>query len=153
MELFRADGHLTEEALRALAENKPLDELHRLEAAEHLSFCDLCLQRYTDALGEEVLLAPAQSCRETIWRRIRARAVRLFTSRYATAAAAVALALVLVWGVPPIKRLPSPERASITERMERWPEQLGESLNSLLKDFGGLFHRPDFLNEYGGIGS
>ena len=41
MELFRADGHLTEEALRALAENKPLDELHRLEAAEHLSFCDL----------------------------------------------------------------------------------------------------------------
>ena len=46
MKLFRDDGHLTDEALTALA-GESLDDLSRLEIAEHLAFCDLCLQRYT----------------------------------------------------------------------------------------------------------
>lgn len=92
MELFDRNGHLTEEALAALIRERELDELGRLEAAEHLAFCDLCLQRYMDALAGAELLTPERSCRESLWVRIRMRTVRLVTSRYATAAAAVALA-------------------------------------------------------------
>ena len=65
MEYFRPDGHLTDEALAALVRSEPLDELVRLELAEHLAYCDDCLQRYTDALAGTPLLMPEHSCRET----------------------------------------------------------------------------------------
>ena len=98
MDIFREDGHLRESALQALAKNSPLDELSRLEAAEHLAWCDLCLQRYTDTLSEALLLLPGHSCAESVWRRIRTKTLRMLTNRYATAAAAVVLALTVVWG-------------------------------------------------------
>ena len=101
MEPFRTDGHLTDETLAALARGRELDELTRLEAAEHLAFCDACLQRYTDLLATAPLLVPAHSCRESLWVRVRRRTLRLVTSRYATAAAAVALALTVLWGSAP----------------------------------------------------
>ena len=88
MEFFDQHGHLTDEALRALTENAPMDELSRLEVAEHLAFCDQCLQRYTLYLAGQPTLVPAHSCQESLWRRIRQRSIRLITSRYATAAAA-----------------------------------------------------------------
>ena len=43
MERFHTDGHLTDEALAALIRDGRPDELSRLEIAEHLSFCDVCL--------------------------------------------------------------------------------------------------------------
>ena len=81
MEIFRSDGHLTDESLRALAQNVPLEELTRLEMAEHLAFCDLCLQRYTDCLEPSSLLTPEHSCRETLWARVRARMAQLWDNR------------------------------------------------------------------------
>lgn len=98
MERFRADGHLTNEALLALIRQEEVSELERLEIAEHLAFCDACLQRYTELLAESPLLTPVSSCRQSLWQRLRARAARLLVSRYATAAAAVALALTVLWG-------------------------------------------------------
>ena len=80
MKLFRDDGHLTDEALTALA-GESLDDLSRLEIAEHLAFCDLCLQRYTLALEPQPLLTPSRSCRESLMRRIRERTLHLITSR------------------------------------------------------------------------
>ena len=41
MELFDQNGCLTEEGLHAVIGGQ-LDELGRLEAAEHLSYCDKC---------------------------------------------------------------------------------------------------------------
>ena len=66
MDIFRYDGHLTDEALAALVTGESLDETARLEMAEHLAFCDLCLQRYTDALTGTELLTPEHSCRESL---------------------------------------------------------------------------------------
>ena len=63
MEIFRHDGHLTDRALAALVAGESLDETARLEIAEHLAYCDLCLQRYTDALAGAPLLTPEHSCR------------------------------------------------------------------------------------------
>ena len=52
--VFREDGHLSGEALAALARNEDrFGELERLEIAEHLAFCDFCLQRYTMALDRK----------------------------------------------------------------------------------------------------
>ena len=94
---FQPDGHLTDDALRALIQQADLDELTRLELSEHLAYCDRCLQHYTELLTDDVLVFPAQSCRETLWTRVRRRAARIFLNRYATAVAAVGIALVMVW--------------------------------------------------------
>ena len=59
--VFRDDGHLSAGALEALARNEDrFSELERLEIAEHLAFCDECLQRYTLALEGGDLLVPEQ---------------------------------------------------------------------------------------------
>ena len=148
MDIFRHDGHLTDQALAALAAGEPLDETARLEIAEHLAFCDLCLQRYTDALAGMELLTPEQSCRESLWRRIRARAARLFLNRYATAAAAVALALTMLWGsagvtlpegLPLPERPPLPEdRPSVSDGLRKWNESLDSAMSGVNEFFDGL---------------
>ena len=143
MEYFRPDGHLTDEALAALVRSEPLDELVRLELAEHLAYCDDCLQRYTDLLAEDALLSPARSCRESLWVRLRMRTLRLVTSRYATAAAAVALALTVLWGSAAVS-LPEAPR-----HFQSWPERWSDTLdgglsrlNTMFDDLGGAVRRP-----------
>ena len=141
MEIFRHDGHLTDEALAALAAGAVTDETARLELAEHLAFCDLCLQRYTDALAGAPLLTPEHSCREGLRHRIRVRAVRLFTSRYAAAAAGVALALTLVWGSGYGSiRLPDlPEdRPTVSDGLRKWNESLDSAMSGVNEFFDGL---------------
>ena len=142
MERFRADGHLTTEALAALVRDDRLDELGRLEIAEHLSFCDACLQRYTDLLCGTELLTPERSCQETLWARVRTRALRLVTSRYATAAAAVALALTVLWGGQEIQfsRPALPQaRPAVAERLRSWPERWNDALNGTLSGVTDFF--------------
>lgn len=144
MERFRADGHLTNEALAALVRDDSLDELGRLEIAEHLSFCDLCLQRYTDLLCGAELLTPERSCQKTLWARVRTRTLRLVTSRYATAAAAVTLALTMLWGGREIQfthpALPElrPAAAELRAWPERWNDALSETLSDVTDFFDGL---------------
>ena len=97
MELFdQISGCLTDEGLHALADGQ-LDELSRLEAAEHLAFCDACLDRYTALLAGPVIVQPPQDLQKPVWQRIRSQMFRVLTNRYATAAAAVAIAFCL-WG-------------------------------------------------------
>lgn len=97
MELFdQTSGCLTDEGLQALADGQ-LDELSRLEAAEHLAFCDACLDRYTALLAGPMIVQPPQDLQKPVWQRIRSQMFRVLTNRYATAAAAVAIAFCL-WG-------------------------------------------------------
>lgn len=157
MERFRADGHLTDEALTALVRDDGLDELGRLEMAEHLSFCDLCLQRYTDLLSGTELLTPERSCRQTLWVRVRTRTLRLVTSRYATAAAAVALALTVLWGGQEIqfsRPVPTEARPAVVKRLQGWPERWNDALNETLSGVTDFFDglRPG-NNAQGGVHS
>ena len=137
--VFREDGHLSDGALAALAGNEDrFDELERLEIAEHLAFCDYCLQRYTLALEDGALLVPERSCQKALWARIRSRALRLVTSRYATAAAAVALALTVLWGGERVEftRPVLPEdRPSISRQLTGLTGDIGDSLRGTM---GGL---------------
>lgn len=150
--VFREDGHLSGGALTALAKNEDrFDELERLEIAEHLAFCDFCLQRYTLALEEAPLLAPERSCQRGLWTRVRLRALRLVTSRYATAAAAVTLALTVLWGGERVEftRPVLPEdRPSVSQRLTGLTGELSDSLHetvSGLSDFFDGFRPSQFI--------
>ena len=129
--MFDPTGHLTDRALTALASGEDLPELTRLELAEHLAYCDLCLQRYSDALTAEVLLPPPVSCEKPLLRRIRAKSIGILTSHYATAAAAVALALTLLWSDASLPVKPDPESSlvpSFSETVSKWKESALEDL-------------------------
>ena len=68
-EMFLQTGHLSDEGLQALIDGT-LDEMQRLEAAEHLSFCDECLTRYTALLTGDVLEEPEQDVTLPVMRRL-----------------------------------------------------------------------------------
>lgn len=153
--VFREDGHLSDGALEALARNEDrFDELERLEIAEHLAFCDYCLQRYTMALEDGVLLVPERSCQRALWARIRGRALRLVASRYATAAAAVALALTVLWGgerVEFTRPVLTEDRPSVSRQLTELTGEIGDSLRGTVSGLSNFFDglRPGQLIEGG----
>lgn len=156
MEAFRTDGHLTDSALLTLTlgQTDPLDELTRLEIAEHLAFCDLCLQRYTGLLETAPLLVPQNSCRRSLWVRVRTRTLQTLTSRYATAAAAIALALTMLWGAPRrefLRPLPEEDRPSVSRQLTELTGELGDSLRGTVSDLSNFFDgfRPSRFIEGG----
>ena len=150
MTCFRPDGHLTDEALAALVRGNALTELDRLELAEHLSYCDQCLQRYTELLSGGALLTPEHSCRESLRRRIWHRAVQLGINRYATAAAAVVLTLTVLWGSAgltgqAVRTEPTfLERAgtALTEWTDAWPQAWEDALAGFSNLFDNLGISP-----------
>lgn len=94
MELFDQNGCLTEEGLHAVIGGQ-LDELGRLEAAEHLSYCDKCMDRYTALLTADVLEEPPRSARGAVMGIIWVRLMQNTWGRAAVAAVAAVLALTL----------------------------------------------------------
>lgn len=150
--VFCEDGHLRDEALAALARNEDVfEELERLEIAEHLAFCDECLHRYTLALEGGALLIPEHPCKKALWARIWSRTLRLAVSRYATAVAAVTLALTVLWGGAgvEISRPPLPEdRPSISRQLTGLTGEISDSLHqtvSGLSDFFDGFRPSQFI--------
>ena len=127
MELFDQNGCLTEEGLHAVIGGQ-LDELGRLEAAEHLSYCDKCMDRYTALLTADVLEEPPRSARGAVMSTIWVRLMQNTWGRAAVAAVAAVLALTM-WRSGTLKQILStgetvrswlPETTQTTE-----PEQLG----------------------------
>lgn len=94
-EYFDSNGHLTDAAFSALASGKQLDELTRLEMAEHLSFCDKCVESCVDATQSGELAEPDGSCLLGVRRGLRRIKRSNLVHRAATAALAAALALTL----------------------------------------------------------
>ncbi len=153
--IFREDGHLSNGALEALAKNEDrFSELERLEIAEHLAFCGECMERYALALEGGTLLVPERSCQRTLWGRIRSRSLRLAIGRYATAAAAVALALTVLWGGAGAE-LPRPvfpeERPSVSRQLTGLTGEIGDSLRQTVGGLSDFFDglRPGQLIEGG----
>lgn len=150
MNLFDKDGHLTCEGIKAVADGT-LDELQRLEAAEHLSFCDRCLERYTAALTDDVLLAPAQPLAQPVLTRIRRRAAQIFFNKYTKVAAAAALALTM-WGTGVFQAL-VPTAKPKTPEPPRTTQTITAQVNGFLNDSGtaiaGAFN--DLFNRAKGV--
>lgn len=103
------------------------------------------------ALEDGALLVPERSCQKTLWARVRNRAVRAVTSRYATAAAAVALALTVLWGGERVEftRSSLPEdRPSISRQLTGLTGEISDSLHqtvSGLSDFFDGFRPSQFI--------
>lgn len=94
MELFRDDGCFSEEGLHALLSGQ-LDEMGRLEAAEHLAYCDRCMDRYTALLTADALETPPRSARSAVMTTIWVRLMQSTLGRGAVAAVAAVLALTM----------------------------------------------------------
>ena len=118
MELFLENGHLTDEALQASLQGT-------LEVAEHLSFCDTCLVRYTALLEDDVLLTPAQPLAQSVMDRVRRRVVHVFFNRYAAVAAAVVLA-VTFWSTGLFRNI-----ATIPIRESQPPTSYSETVHEV----------------------
>lgn len=94
MELFRDDGCMTEAGLRALLDGQ-LDEMGRLEAAEHLSYCDHCMDRYTTLLTADALESAPRGMHSAVMGGVWARLMQNTYGRAAVAGVAAVLALTM----------------------------------------------------------
>ena len=142
MEHFLENGHLSDEALAALATNAPLPQVQRLELAEHLAYCDQCLLRYTALLPEEALLTPETSCELGFWRRVRQRTLRMMTSRWTAAAAAVAIVFSL-WGfgifggmVDVTAHFAREQQPRLTEELQAYPQRWSDAVGGFFEKMG-----------------
>ncbi|MFA9381968.1 MAG: hypothetical protein ACERKO_13015 [Acetanaerobacterium sp.] len=151
-ELFYDNGHITRRALESLAEEAQSDELARLELAEHLSFCDRCLDEYMALLDDSLLLSPPETQVPHIIKRVKRRARVLFFNRYVRVTVAACLAITL-WasGVFSIDYMEANSRliasvgssvASISQHVNEWKDDLSDELHSLLQpDNMSFFNR------------
>lgn len=130
MNLFLENGHLAPDAYTALG-GEGLPELERLEASEHLGFCDACMDHYLDVLNETELMVPQMPVASAMQRRIRRRFVGVTFQKYATVAAAACL-VVALWASGFFKMTPlAPTAATQPAQAAAQPEQtLGERMNN-----------------------
>lgn len=148
-DLFDQEGHLTDDAFRLLLDGG-LDDMGSLEVAEHLSFCDQCVQRYTQLLcGEETLLSPPVPMQQQVVENIHRRQQNLFLRKLGSLAVAASFALVFwVGGVFTFHNLPStgPAGSSLAggfptvQEEEGWFSGLGSLWDSIQGfNFNGLY--------------
>ena len=138
--LFDAEGHLTDEGLYAIKDGT-LDDLGALEAAEHLSFCDYCLLRYTamiDAAPDCVILimndkSAMRDLIPQVQSLMRLRSFRIMTNRYVSAAAAVVLGFVM-WGAVSTFGVPNPA-ALLPQQPAARQERFGTKFNTAVNGF------------------
>ena len=139
--LFEPDGCLSGEGLRALVREE-LDEEQRMEASEHLDFCDRCVDRYAAALSGVELLAPPKPAAPEVMEAIRSRTRKLFFGRLMRVSVAAVMALViwngLLFGNGGLFKLSAdwvnsrPEREhAVTQTVGGWGSGLNDLMNGL----------------------
>ena len=69
MKLFSDNGHVTDEAIRAMAEYK-LNDADTISFCEHIAECDACCERYTKAIEAEELFEPSKELEQDIFKAI-----------------------------------------------------------------------------------
>ncbi len=158
-EYFNPDGHLTTDALQSLVDATHLDELTRLELAEHLSFCDKCLDAYMSVLDDSLLIDPPQTQATAIMKRVKQRVRILFFNKYTRIAVAACLAITLwstgVFSTEFAQRngqliaSVGSSAATLTTRVSQWTDEVAGELQSYLKFDGFNFFdtKGDSRNE------
>lgn len=147
IDYFSDDGHLTDFALQELIYGEP-SELHRLEMAEHLSFCDECTERYTALLCGCTLPAPAPPLAPGVLARIRSRARTVFLGRYLSAGVAACLALGLwaaawhsgIFASDALRR-ESPRSSSYSQFQRAFSERAYAAESSMMDSINEFFDR------------
>lgn len=93
-DIFNDSGHITDYGFELLINGEPT-ELERLEIAEHLDYCDLCVAEYTKKLENITLLTPVNSVSESVFKQIRNKAVKVFFSRYTMVGIAACMTMIM----------------------------------------------------------
>ena len=131
--LFDRSGHRTKftPAGRMLLEQGRL----LLEAAEHLSFCDYCLLRYTAMIdaAPDCMKQPMRDLIPQVQSLMRLRSFRIMTNRYVSAAAAVVLGFVM-WGAVSTFGVPN-AAALLPQQPAARPERFGTKFNTAVNGF------------------
>ena len=148
-------GCLTDHALQSLL-NGSLEELERLEVAEHLSYCDSCVERYTALLTDGVLLEAPELMKQSVLAALRRKAAKVFVNRYFHMAVAASLTLVL-WGSgvfnsfgevrlvrPPEARNPE---ASISWRLNSFASDVSDGVTDFMDQLITIDLRGALRNE------
>lgn len=120
MELFDKNGCLTDEGLQALQAGG-LDELGRLETAEHLSYCDKCMDRYTALLTADALEMPPHSAHKAVMTAIWVRLMQNTWGRAAVAGVAAVLAFTM-WRSGTIDQL-----LNFRQELHTWTPETSQS--------------------------
>lgn len=120
MELFDKNGCLTDEGLQALQAGG-LDELGRLETAEHLSYCDKCMDRYTALLTADALEMPPHSVHKAVMTAIWVRLMQNTWGRAAVAGVAAVLAFTM-WRSGTIDQL-----LNFRQELHTWTPETSQS--------------------------
>ena len=120
MELFDKNGCLTDEGLQALQAGG-LDELGRLETAEHLSYCDKCMDRYTALLTADALEMPPHSAHKAVMATIWVRLMQNTWGRAAVAGVAAVLAFTM-WRSGTIDQL-----LNFRQELHTWTPETSQS--------------------------
>lgn len=98
-DLFDEEGHLTDRTLDAFIQSVneesavEFDELQRLEIAEHLSFCDACILRYTERISENCLLAPSELTAPAVMGNLERESRQRYLSKWISMAMAAGFAI------------------------------------------------------------
>lgn len=151
MELFDEKGCLTDEGLQALTGGQ-LDEMGRLEAAEHLAYCDRCMDRYTALLTEDALETPPHPARGAVMGTIWVRLMQNTYGRVAVASVAAVLALSM-WKAGTLGRITRlgselntvlpPAQSQDAEPEPQKPEPLGKPVETRAdRESAGKLPRP-----------
>ena len=115
----------------------------RAGAAEHLSFCDYCLLRYTAMIdaAPDCMKQPMRDLIPQVQSLMRLRSFRIMTNRYVSAAAAVVLGFVMwgavsTFGVPNAAALLPQQPAA---RQERFGTKFNTAVNGFYKSLDDTF--------------
>ena len=120
MELFDKNGCLTDEGLQALQAGR-LDELGRLETAEHLAYCDKCMDRYTALLTADALETPPHSAHKAVMAAVWVRLMQNTWGRAAVAGVAAVLAFTM-WRSGTVEQL-----LDFRQELRSWTQEASQS--------------------------
>lgn len=155
-------GCLTGFALQSLMDGS-LGELERLEVSEHLSYCDLCVERYAALLADDTLMEAPELLRQSVLTQLRRKLAKIFVDRYFHMGVAACLTLVL-WSTgvfatfgelaltpPKIERpvIDQKEQISISRRLDDFAAGIGDNLDSFVEQLttidlrGALSHEKE----------
>lgn len=139
-EFFSEDGHLTDFAFDSFI-NDNIEELHRLEFAEHTSFCDECLLKYMDLLDNSKLISPPEIMEHNIMLKITNNTRRVKLNQYFSMALAACFAMTFwVTGVFTLPNSTNNKLLSMTNNFTQTAIEFTDSVSNISNNINNILN-------------
>lgn len=155
-DLFNEEGHLTDQTMLAFiyaddGENAiEFSELQRLEIAEHLSFCDACILRYTELMSDACLLPSSELTAAAVLRDLEKEARQSYLNKWMSMVMAAGFAIFFwVAGVfsPDFAVIDTGFLTDIVDGATAFCEQTVEISTELTDSMGGFVEKLNWRGE------